>query len=158
MTTSRRGTIRPTSVEDLRELVGVELGPTGWRTITQEDVDAFAELTGDRQWIHVDTTRAATSLWGTTVAHGLYSLSLGPSLVDELIDWSAFRHGLNYGYGRVRFPAPVPVGSRLRMRATFEAVDDRGESGIHLVATLSFEREGYDKPTCVAESLSRLFV
>lgn len=146
---------RPVSVLDLRRLVGVELGPGAWHDVTQDLVDHFAEVTGDRQWIHVDTARAQNSAFGGTIAHGLFSLSLGPALVDELLAFDGFAHTLNYGYEKVRFPAPLPVGSRIRLRATVRSVDDLGGGTAHVVITQHFEREGSDKPVCVAESVGR---
>jgi acyl dehydratase len=146
--------VRPGSVDELRELVGVELGPTAWHDITQAGIDAFADATGDHQWIHVDPERAASSPLGTTIAHGLLTLSLGPRFVEELLDLGGFAHRLNYGYDRVRFPAPVPVGTRLRMRlAVTDVVPVAG--GAQLTATLAFEAEGSAKPVCVAAWVSR---
>jgi acyl dehydratase len=116
--------VRPTTVAELRALEGTELGPTAWHEITQERVDAFAKATEDFQWIHVDPVRAADSPLGGTIAHGLFTLSLGPKFMEELLAFDGFAHSLNYGYDKVRFPAPVPVGSRVRMRATITAVAD----------------------------------
>ena len=145
-----------TGMDELRAALGTELGVTDWREITQADVDAFAEVTGDRYWIHTDPDRAAESPLGGTIAHGLFTLSLAPSMTYELLSLEGFALAFNYGYNRVRFPAPVPVGSRVRMRATLAAVEDiPGGAQITLVQT--FEREGADKPVCVAESLGRLY-
>ena len=145
---------RPTSVGELRELMGVPLGPTDWFEVTQQRVDAFAEITEDRQWIHVDPQRAAVSDLGTTIAHGLLTLSLGPKFLEDLIAFDGFAHSLNYGYEKVRFPAPLPVGSRLRMHATVTAVDDV-LGGANMTAALRFEREGSEKPVCVAAAVAR---
>jgi acyl dehydratase len=146
--------LRPTTVAALHDLQGRELGPTGWVDITQQRIDAFAEVTGDHQWIHVDTERAAISPLGSTIAHGLFTLSLGPMLMEELMAFDGFAQALNYGYDKVRFTAPVPVGSRVRMRATVTAV--RAVSGgVNLTATQTFERKGQQKPVCVAEAVAR---
>jgi len=149
------GTVRPTTFADLQELIGKEIGPTVWHDVTQERVDAFADATGDRQWIHVDPDRAAASPLGGTIAHGLYSLSLGPAFSYELMSFDGFAHSLNYGYDKVRFPAPVPVGSRVRMRLTLLAADEVS-SGIQIRSRQTIEREGSDKPVVVAESLARV--
>src|SRR5664279_6578901 len=106
--------IKPTSVQDLKDLVGTKLGPTEWHDITQDRINAFADLTGDHQWIHVDPERANASDFGSTIAHGLYSLSIGPRFMEDLMAFDGFAHSLNYGYEKVRFPAPLPVGSRIR--------------------------------------------
>jgi acyl dehydratase len=146
---------RPRTLRDLEVLVGSGLGPTGWHEVTQKRIDEFAELTGDRQWIHVDVERARAGAFGGTIAHGLYTLSLGPALLAELMAFDAFTHTINYGYEKVRFPAPVPVGSRIRMRATIRSVTPVGNGSAQLVITQHFEREGSDKPVCVAQSVGR---
>jgi acyl dehydratase len=103
-------------IEELKTKIGEELGVSDWHEVTQEAIDAFADATGDHQWIHVDPERASGTPFGDTIAHGLYTLSLGPKLSDALFSIGGFAFGLNYGYGRVRFPAPLPVGSRVRER------------------------------------------
>ena len=139
----------------LRDLVGVELGPTGWLEVSQSRIDAFAQVTDDMQWIHVDPIRAAEGPFGTTVAHGYLTLSLCAPLLSEalagLVDSSM---SINYGANKVRFPAPVPAGSRIRARVTVASVDDvpRGEQAV-VVTTV--EREGGEKPVCVAEIVLR---
>jgi len=146
--------LHPKTADDLRELMGGPIGPSGWQEITQEKITAFAELTGDRQWIHVDPERAATSPFGGTIGHGLFTLSLGPMLTEELMDFGGFAHSLNYGYQKVRFPSPLPVDSRIRM--SFEIADVADvNGGIQLTMTQTFERDGQEKPVCVAESLAR---
>jgi acyl dehydratase len=148
------GKLRPDSASGLRALVGSVLGPTDWYTVDQSKVNGFADVTEDRQWIHVDPARAGSSPLGGTIVHGLFTLSLGPGFVEELISFDGFAHSLNYGYGKVRFPAPFPVGVRVRMHLSIDAVDDvRG--GVQLTSTQTFEREGTEKPVCVAESLAR---
>lgn len=147
--------VRPRSYAELTELIGHELGPTEWHEVTQGRVDAFADVTGDHQWIHVDPERAAASPLGGTIAHGLYSLSLGPALSYTLLAFDGFTHSLNYGYNKVRFPAPVPVGSRIRMRATIVSAEEVA-GGIQIVMRQVVEREGSDKPVVVAESVARV--
>ena len=147
--------IRPTTIQDLEDLVGTTLGPTEWHDITQQRIDAFAELTGDHQWIHVDPERAAASGFGSTSAHGLYSLSIGPRFMEDLMAFDGFAHSLNYGYDKVRFPAPLPVGSRIRMHAEIVSVDDVGGGSARIVTKQTFEREGSDKPICVAQSVGQ---
>ena len=136
--------------------VGDTYGPSDWLEITQERIDRFAEATGDDQWIHVDPERAAQTPFGGTIAHGLYTLSLGPRFGYDMFKLEGVTFGINYGYDRVRFPAPLPVDSRVRMRATLESVDDV-PGGIQMKVSQTFEREGGEKPVCVAEQLVRLY-
>jgi len=143
-------------MEGLRAATGSDLGVTEWHEVTQAEVDAFAEATGDRQWIHVDPQRAAQSPLGGTIAHGLYTLSLAPAMTSTLLSFEGFAFALNYGYNRVRFPAPLPVGSRVRMRATLAAVEEIA-GGAQVTIVQTFEREGADKPVCVAESVARVY-
>ena len=145
----------PSSLADLQALVGQDIGPTDWLEITQSSINAFADATGDHQWIHVDPERAAASPLGTTIAHGLFSLSLGPGFSSQLISFDNFAHSLNYGYNKVRFIAPVPAGSRVRMRATVTSAEEV-PGGIQLQLVQTFEREGSEKPVAVAEALARL--
>ncbi len=146
-----------TGLDGLREAEGRELGVTAWREITQAEVDAFAEATGDHQWIHVDPERAAASPLGGTIAHGLLTLSLAPAMTASLLSFEGFAFALNYGYDRVRFPAPLRVGARLRMRATLASVTDI-PGGAQITIVQTFEVEGGTKPVCVAESLARVYV
>ena len=143
-------------IDELRAKVGEELGVSEWHEVTQEAINAFADATGDHQWIHVDPERAAQTPWGSTIAHGLYTLSLGPQFTFALFTIEGFAFGLNYGYNKVRFPAPLPVDSRVRMRATLSSVDDV-PGGVQLTITQTFEREGEEKPVCVAEAVSRMY-
>ncbi len=145
-----------TGPEEVKAAVGQEIGVSGWYAVTQEAIDAFAQVTGDHQWIHVDPERAAQTPFGGTIAHGLFTLSLGPKFSYEIMDMQGFAFGVNYGYGKVRFPAPLPVGSKVRMRAALTNVDDV-PGGIQITVTQTFEVEGAEKPVCVAESLARLF-
>ena len=143
---------RPANVAELHGLEGTELGPTGWVEVTQDKIDAFARVTGDHQWIHVDPERAASSPMGSTIAHGLLTLSLAPAFMEELLDFGAFAHALNYGYEKVRFPAPVPVGSRLRTLTTVEDVP----GGAQATITQTLEVEGGEKPCFVGDSVTRV--
>jgi acyl dehydratase len=143
-------------IDELRAKVGEELGVSEWHAVTQEAINAFADATGDHQWIHVDPERAAQTPWGSTIAHGLYTLSLGPQFTFALFTIEGFAFGLNYGYNKVRFPAPLPVDSRVRMRATLSSVDDV-PGGVQFTITQTFEREGEEKPVCVAEAVSRMY-
>jgi acyl dehydratase len=143
-------------LDDLKSKVGEELGVSDWLEVTQEAIDAFADATGDHQWIHVDPERAKDTPFGGTIAHGLYTLSLGPQFSYALFEVQGVAFGLNYGYNKVRYPAPLPVGSKVRMRATLTAADEI-PGGLQITVTQTFEREGGDKPVCVAESVSRVY-
>jgi len=132
---------------------GDTFGPSSWVEIEQSRIDAFADATGDHQWIHVDPERAAAGPFGTTIAHGYLTLSLLPAASSEVVP-SHGRMGINYGVNRVRFPAPVPVGSRVR--ATFEVLSvEQLEDAAQVTMKATVEREGGDKPVCVAEVVSR---
>ncbi len=146
---------RPESVQDLKDLLGVELGPTEWHLVDQAKIDAFADLTRDHQWIHVDPERAAQSPFGSTIAHGLYSLSRTPAFLEELMAFDGFAHGLNYGYDRVRFIHPLPVNSRIRLRAELTKVEETAPGQVNVVTKLTVEADGIDKPILVAESIGR---
>ncbi len=145
------------SVDELRAAVGQEVGTTGWREVDQKRIDLFAEATGDHQWIHVDPAKAAEGPFGSTIAHGYLTLSLIPSFMPELMRVDGIRMGVNYGVNKVRFPAPVPVGSRLRATARIAEVTEVG-GGVQLVARITIEREGGDKPVCVAETVARYYL
>ena len=140
-------------VDGLRSRVGEELGVSDWHEVTQRHIDAFASATDDYERIHVDPERAKETPWGVTIAHGLYTLSLGPKFLYEIFEMRDVPLALNYGFDKVRFISPVPVGSRVRMRATLESVEDSGRARI----IQTFEREGQDKPVCVAESVVMYF-
>ncbi|HWQ02473.1 MAG TPA: MaoC family dehydratase [Gaiellaceae bacterium] len=134
---------------------GDEFGPSSWLEVTQERIDQFADATGDHQWIHVDPEKAAQGPFATTIAHGFLTLSLLVKFIDEVRPSSGeFRMGINYGVNRVRFPAPVPVGSKLRAHFKVLEVTDV-EGGIQVVTEGTVEREGGEKPVCVAEMVSR---
>jgi len=143
------------SLDDLRAAAGTHLGWTDWTAITQDRVNQFADATGDHQWIHVDVDRATReSPFGGPIAHGYLTLALTNLFLPQLIAVPAASSGVNYGTGKVRFPAPVPVGSRIRAGAEITQVDDV-PGGIQTTITITVEREGSDKPVCVVESLSR---
>jgi acyl dehydratase len=144
-----------TGIDELKAKIGEELGVSDWHEVTQQEIDAFAEATGDHQWIHVDPERAAQTPFGGTIAHGLLTLSLGPRFTYEAYSLEGFAFGLNYGYDRVRFPAPLPVNAKVRMRAVLTSVDEV-PGGIQMKVTQTFEIEGGEKPVCVAEQLVRL--
>ena len=144
------------TVEDLKAAVGTVVGRSDWVTVDQERINTFADATGDHQWIHVDPERAAQGPFGTTIAHGYLTLSLIPMLSTDVAKVQGARMGVNYGLNKVRFPAPVPVGSKVR--ATFEllSVEDV-EGGVQITSRVTVEREGGDKPVCVAETVSRSY-
>ena len=143
-------------IDELRELVGESVGPSEWREVTQEMIDTFAELSGDDQWIHVDVERAKKeSPFGTTVAHGNLTLALIDGLRRDLIESTGFQLGVNYGWNKVRFPAPVPSGSRVRGSAEVIEVDDVGGGWWQVVTKFTVEVEGSEKPACVGESVGR---
>jgi acyl dehydratase len=144
------------SLDDLRAAVGTEIGQGRWLDVSQERIDKFAEATGDRQWIHVDLERAASGPFGGTIAHGFLSLSLIPALTAGLTAVDGVTMGVNYGLNKVRFPAPVPVGSRVRGRVELMSMDDV-PGGVQLTSRVTVEREGGDKPVCVAETITRLY-
>jgi acyl dehydratase len=149
-------TVEVQGIEGLKALQGKEIGPSEWRTVTQEDIDTFAELTGDHQWIHTDVERAKKeSPFGTTVAHGNLTLSLIDGLRIELRKSTGFKLGVNYGWNKVRFPAPVPSGSKIRATAEVVEVDDVGGGWFQIVTRFKLEVEGSEKPACVADSVGR---
>jgi acyl dehydratase len=145
-------------VRTLGDRVGHELAVSDWFGVTQEQINQFAEATGDRQWIHVDAARAAVeSPFKTTIAHGFLTLSLVSALLRDAIHFTGVRMAINYGSNRVRFVSPVPTGSRIRGRFTIGAVEEIGGS-IQATWQITIERDGSDKPSCVAEWLVRYYV
>jgi acyl dehydratase len=145
-------------IEGVLGLVGQHLGYSEWVEITQEQVNRFAEATGDHQWIHTDPERAAKeSPFGGPIAHGYLTLSLLPMLVPQIVDITGFRMGVNYGTEKVRFPAPVPVGSRVRAGATLQSATPI-DGGVHMAIVVTVEIEGGSKPAMVATSLSRRYL
>jgi acyl dehydratase len=148
--------VTASGIEELKELIGQEVGPTEWRTVTQGDIDAFAQLSGDDQWIHVDVERARSeSPFGTTIAHGNLTLSMIDGFRKGLIQSEGFALGVNYGWNKVRFAAPVPSGSRLRARAEVQSVEEVGGGWFQIVTRFTVEVEGGEKPACIAESVGR---
>ncbi|MEV6314883.1 MaoC family dehydratase [Streptomyces sp. NPDC051776] len=145
------------SLDELRSAVGQQLGFSDWLEIDQKRIDLFADATGDHQWIHVDPEKAAAGPFGTTIAHGYLTLSLLPALVPQLMRVEGVRMGVNYGSNKVRFPSPVPVGSRVRATAEVAAVTEV-EGGVQLTTSVTVEREGSEKPACVAETVSRFYL
>jgi acyl dehydratase len=142
---------------ELPALVGQEVAVSDWLTITQEQVDLFAQATGDHQWIHVDVERAKAGPFGAPIAHGFLTLSLLPKFFESAMEIKNTRMGVNYGLNKVRFTSPVPVGSRLRARMTLLSCDPIENDGVQMAWQVTVEREGADKPACVAESLTRRY-
>ncbi|MGH8809530.1 MAG: MaoC family dehydratase [Noviherbaspirillum sp.] len=143
------------SVEELKGLVGQEVAVTDWFGISQERVNLFAEATGDHQWIHLDVERCRKeSPYGGTIAHGFLTLSLLPMIMQSAVSVRMTKMAVNYGLNKVRFMAPVPVGSRVRGRMTLQEVEDI-EGGAQVAWKVTIEREGADKPVCIAESIAR---
>jgi acyl dehydratase len=143
-------------VSEIRDLIGTDLEPTGWLEVSQARIGEFARATGDAQWIHTDPARAAEGPFGTTIAHGYLTLSLCAPLVSEaLAGLTGYGMAINYGVNRVRFPAPLPAGSRIRAHVTVSAVDEVS-GGDQLVVVATIEREGTEKPVCVAELVLRM--
>jgi acyl dehydratase len=150
-------TVTVSGIEELRGLVGQTIGPSDWREVTQDLIDRFADISRDHQWIHVDVERAKTeSPFGTTVAHGNLTLSMIDGFRRSLMESSGFRMGVNYGWNKVRFPAPVPSGSRIRASIEVLSVDEIGGGWHQVVQRWTVEVEGSEKPACVAESVGRL--
>src|SRR3954453_11614174 len=145
-----------TGLDELKQAEGEELGVSDWHEVTQADIDTFAEVTGDDQWIHVDPERAKDTPFGGTIAHGYYTLSLAPRFSYQLWTIEGVAMALNYGLNKLRFPSPLPVGSKVRMRIKVDSVDDI-DGGAQVKAIYTFEREGGDKPVAVAEALPRAF-
>ncbi|GAA3230184.1 MaoC family dehydratase [Dactylosporangium siamense] len=146
------------SAGELLAAVGEVLGHSGWREVSQEQINLFAEATGDHQWIHIDPEKAAAGPFGTTIAHGFLTLSMLPVLASEVYRVEGVRMGINYGLDKVRFPATLPVGSKVRATVQLLVADDLGEGWLQLKNKVTIEREGHEKPVCVAESLTRLLI
>jgi acyl dehydratase len=150
-------TTTATGLDELRALAGTDLGHTGWLEVTQERINTFADATDDHQWIHVDTGKAAAGPFGTTIAHGYLTLSLVIPLFGELLKVGDVSMGINYGLNKVRFPAPVPVGSQIRLAARIAAAEDAGPGAVALTADLTIEVAGGSKPACVAQAIYRYY-
>ena len=144
------------SIEDLEAAIGVDVGPSEWLEIDQQRVNEFADATGDHQWIHLDVERAEQGPFGTTIAHGFLTLSLIPFFVGSLREVRNVRMSVNYGLNKVRFPAPVPVGSRVRATSSVVTVDRLDEHSVQVVTRVTLEIDGVDKPACVAETVARV--
>ena len=145
------------TLAELAACTGQEVAVSDWITITQQQVNLFAEATGDHQWIHVDVEKAATGPFGGPIAHGFLTLSLLPRFFESSFDITGSRMGVNYGLNKVRFTAPVPVGSRLRGRMKLLAAEAIAGDGMQMTWEVTVEREGSAKPVCVAESLVRRY-
>ena len=146
-------------LEGAKALIGRTVGPSEWRQVTQEDINSFADLSGDHQWIHVDVERARSeSPFGTTIAHGNLTLSLIDGFRGELFSVVGVKLGVNYGWNKVRFPAPVPAGSRVRASAEIVLIDELDGGWYQQVTRFTLEVEGSEKPCCVADSVGRAFV
>ena len=145
------------TLPELAGQVGQEVAVSDWLTITQEQVNLFADATGDHQWIHVDVERAKKGPFGAPIAHGFLTLSLLPTLVESALDIRQSRMGVNYGLNKVRFTAPVPVGSRVRSRSKLLAADSIDNGGFQFTWQVTIELEGSDKPACIAESINRRY-
>jgi acyl dehydratase len=146
-------------IEEVRALEGQLVGPSEWREVTQEMIDQFADLSGDHQWIHVDVERAKLeSPFGTTIAHGNLTLSLIDGLRKDLAEWTGFKLGVNYGWNKVRFPAPVVAGARVRCFLELVEVTEIGAGWYQLVTRFTVEAEGNEKPVCVADGVGRVLV
>jgi acyl dehydratase len=146
------------SPDELMKAVGEHLGHSEWHEIGQERVNGFADATGDHQWIHVDQEAAKAGPFGTTIAHGFLTLSLVPVLAGEVYRVDNVKMGINYGLDKVRFPATVPVGSRVRAGVEVLGADEVAENAYQIRCRVTIEREGGDKPVCVAETLSRFYL
>ncbi len=144
------------TIAELKDLLGQEIGVSDWITVTQERIQLFADATNDHQWIHLDAERAKAGPFGTTIAHGFLTLSLLPEMAASAFAVSETRMGVNYGLNKVRFPAPVPSGSRLRGRFKLVGYEPL-EGGAQITVQVTMEREGSDKPVCIAESIGRRY-
>jgi acyl dehydratase len=145
------------SPDELRNAVGEHLGYSDWHAVDQDRINRFADATGDHQWIHVNPEMAKAGPFGTTIAHGYLTLSLIPWLMGEVVRYEGVRMGVNYGCNKVRFPAPVPVDSRVRAGAELVECQDVGGGALQLVTRVSITVEGQEKPSCVAETVSRVY-
>jgi acyl dehydratase len=144
-------------IEGMQSLIGQEIGPSEWRTVSQADIDAFADLSGDHQWIHVDPERARSeSPYGTTIAHGNLTLSMVDGFREQLISSSGFALGVNYGWNKIRFPSPVPVDSKIRAKAEVISVEEVGAGWHQVVTRFTLEVEGSEKPCFVGDSVTRV--
>ena len=145
------------NLEELKKMVGQEVGVSNWHRVTQEAINMFADATLDHQWIHVDPARARReSPFGGPIAHGYYTLSLAPYLMADILDVKEKKMAVNYGLNKLRFTAPVPIPSNVRLRATLAAIEEI-QGGVQGIFSLTFEVEGKEKPACVAEAIYRYY-
>ena len=151
MTTTANG------LDELKALANTDLGQTGWIQISQDRVNMFADATGDHQWIHVDKEKAAAGPFGGTIAHGYLTLAMIIPLFGELLSVGGIGMGINYGLNKVRFPAPVQVGSKIRLSGRLGDIEPAGASAVQVVADFTVEVEGSDKPACVAQAVYRYY-
>jgi acyl dehydratase len=149
--------ITVTGLDELKTLVGRDLGHSSWIEITQDRVNTFADATDDHQWIHVDTERARTGPFGGTIAHGYLTLSLVIPLFGELLEIKGIRMSINYGLDRVRFPSPVRVGAKVRLAARVAEIKDVPDNGVQMALDFTVEIDGGDKPACVAQVIYRQY-
>src|SRR6478672_3152647 len=150
-------TLRVNGVQGLKDLVGQHIGYSDWHEVTQAQVNLFADATGDHQWIHVDPERAKAGPFGGPIAHGYLTLSLAPALLPQILIVGGISMGVNYGCGKVRFPSPVPVGSKLRLGIEVKEVDELAPGQAQATYVYTFEVDGSPKPSCVAEVIVRLY-
>ena len=142
---------------ELKEAIGADLGETDWLEIDQNRVNTFAEATGDHQWIHVDEMKAKQGPYGSTIAHGYLTASLVNYFLPQLLDVQGISMGVNYGVDKIRFPAAVPVGSKIRGKGTLTSVEETKDGGIQSKVTVTIELEGSDRPACIVETISRYY-
>ena len=145
-----------TGLDELKAAEGELLGTSDWHEVTQEAINDFADVTGDHQWIHVDVERAKDTPFGGTIAHGYYTLALAPRFTEQVLSLEGFAFAINYGLNKVRFPAPVPVGARVRAHVKLAELEDI-PGGAQMMLELTFEVEGVEKPACVAQTLARVY-
>jgi acyl dehydratase len=150
-------TLNLNGLDELKAHAGADLGRTEWMPVTQERVNAFADATGDHQWIHVDVEAAKAGPFGGTIAHGYLTLSLAVPLFGQLLTVQGVRMGINYGLNRVRFPAPVPVGRRIRLAGSIASVEEVPGNAVQALVDFTVEIEGADKPACAAQALFRYY-
>ncbi|HUS62308.1 MAG TPA: MaoC family dehydratase [Acidimicrobiales bacterium] len=144
-------------IDGLKAKIGEHLGYSEWHEVSQDQVNLFADATGDHQWIHVDVERAKTGPFGGPIAHGYLTLALAPVLFSQVLKVDGISMGVNYGLNKLRFPSPVPVGSRMRVGGQLASVEDVA-GGVQAAVDLTFEVEGTDKPACVAQALYRYYL
>lgn len=150
---------RTLTLDELKTMKGQEVGVSEWHLVTQDEINRFADATHDHQWIHVDPERAKKeSPFGGPIAHGYYTLSLAPHLMDQIVAVKGIRMGVNYGLNKLRYPGPVRIGKRVRLKATLNDVEEIGNgAGAQVTVSMSFEIEGESKPGCVAEAVYRYY-